>query len=153
MCSILWLHSFLLYFLYLTDPQWRVSDSLGTRLDAGGRGWHDIPQLFFDEQEQDCRILISLTSALFGIKILHCPSALKTETALKSTFFLLSVSSSSQGPEKTNTPFPLLWMHISFSQIPFCVLLGKTFLLIDFCTSCSPSPVFYWSVPVPLSAF
>lgn len=60
MCHILWLHPLFLRFLYLIDPQQRMSDSLGTRLDAGGRGWHDLPWLLSDEEEQDCEILIFL---------------------------------------------------------------------------------------------
>lgn len=60
MCHILWLHPIFFHFLYLTDPHQKMSDSIGTRLDAGGRGRHDMPQLLSDEEAQDCEILIPL---------------------------------------------------------------------------------------------
>lgn len=43
---------------------------------------------------------LSFTSALFEIKILHCPSALETETALKSAFFYCQYLQAARGQKK-----------------------------------------------------
>lgn len=71
---------------------------------------------------------ISFTSALFEIKILHCPSALETETALKSAFFYCQYLQAARGQKKQ-------MLHFLCSEC--------TFLFLKYLSVC------YWGKPFP----
>lgn len=71
---------------------------------------------------------ISFTSALFGKKILHCPSALKTETTLKSAFFYCQYLQAARGQKKQTLHFLCSECTFLFLKYLSVHYWGKPFL-------------------------